>query len=142
MASKRDDPAIVSQLKEQHTTVSDAQNIIFYFYLLPWLFLLIVNLKNFFTASKNCFNVFQAASVFALEYVQFTFLQEMQAHIDKINEMASVMRKAIEVDEGRICEDEERIKQLEVKKKFLPFSTFSSQQSEARQKSPLILDVH
>ena len=39
----------------------------------------------------------------------------MQAHIDKINEMASVMRKAIEVDEGRICEDEERIKQLEVK---------------------------
>lgn len=39
----------------------------------------------------------------------------MQAHIDKINEMASVMRKAIEVDEERICEDEERIKQLEVK---------------------------
>lgn len=39
----------------------------------------------------------------------------MQAHIDKINEMASVMRKAIEVDEGRICEDEERIKQLEVR---------------------------
>lgn len=39
----------------------------------------------------------------------------MQAHIDKINEMASVMRKAIEVDEGRICEDEERINQLEVK---------------------------
>lgn len=39
----------------------------------------------------------------------------MQAHIDKINEMASVMKKAIEVDEGRICEDEERIKQLEVK---------------------------
>lgn len=39
----------------------------------------------------------------------------MQAHIDKINEMASVMRKAIEVDEGRVCEDEERIKQLEVR---------------------------
>lgn len=39
----------------------------------------------------------------------------MQAHIDKINEMATVMRKAIEVDEGRICEDEEKIKQLEVK---------------------------
>lgn len=77
---------------------------------------LIVNLKNFFTALKKCFNVFQAPSVFALEYIHFTFLQEMQAHIDKINEMASVMRKAIEVDEGRICEDEERIKQLEVKK--------------------------
>lgn len=60
----------------------------------------------------------------------------MQAHIDKINEMASVMRKAIEVDEGRICEDEERIKQLEVKKKFLPFSTFSSQQSPLPQKVP------
>lgn len=70
------------------------------------------------------------------------FLQEMQAHIDKINEMASVMRKAIEVDEGRICEDEERIKQLEVKKKILPFSTFSSQQSQDGQKSPLILDVY
>lgn len=38
----------------------------------------------------------------------------MQAHIDKINEMATVMRKAIEVDEGRTCEEEERIKQLEV----------------------------
>ncbi|MEQ2279281.1 FGFR1 oncoprotein partner 2 [Ameca splendens] len=59
MSSKREDPAIVTQLKEQHTT-------------------------------------------------------EMQAHIDKINEMASVMRKAIEVDEGRTCEDEERIKQLEL----------------------------
>ncbi|PWA14639.1 hypothetical protein CCH79_00014319 [Gambusia affinis] len=59
MASKREDPTIVTQLKEQHTTA-------------------------------------------------------MQAHIDKINEMASVMRKAIEVDEGRVCEDEERIKQLEL----------------------------
>lgn len=38
----------------------------------------------------------------------------MQAHIDKINEMATVMKKAIEVDEGRVCEDEERIQQLEV----------------------------
>ena len=38
----------------------------------------------------------------------------MQAHIDKINEMATVMRKAIEVDEDKLCEDEERIKQLEV----------------------------
>ena len=44
----------------------------------------------------------------------------MQAHIDKINEMASVMRKAIEVDEGRVCEDEERIKQLEVKENPVP----------------------
>lgn len=42
-------------------------------------------------------------------------LQEMQAHIEKINEMATVMRKAIEVDEGRLCEDEERIKRLEVR---------------------------
>ncbi|XP_062339349.1 FGFR1 oncogene partner 2 homolog isoform X1 [Osmerus eperlanus] len=58
-ASKRDDPAIVTQLKEQHTT-------------------------------------------------------EMQAHYDKINEMATVMKKAIEVDEERQCEDEERIKQLEL----------------------------
>ncbi|XP_061662753.1 FGFR1 oncogene partner 2 homolog isoform X2 [Syngnathoides biaculeatus] len=59
MARKRDDPNIVTQLKEQHTT-------------------------------------------------------ELQAHADKINEMASVMRKAIEVDEGRLCEDEERIKRLEL----------------------------
>ncbi|XP_041935528.1 FGFR1 oncogene partner 2 homolog isoform X2 [Alosa alosa] len=61
MASKRDDPAIVTQLKEQHTS----------------------------------------------------------AHLDKINEMASVMRKAIEVDEGRVCEDEERIKQLELENQGL-----------------------
>ena len=40
----------------------------------------------------------------------------MQAHIDKISEMASVMKKAVEVDEGRLCEDEERIKQLEVRR--------------------------
>ncbi|XP_061523849.1 FGFR1 oncogene partner 2 homolog isoform X3 [Phycodurus eques] len=64
MARKRDDPTIVTQLKEQHTT-------------------------------------------------------ELQAHVDKINEMASVMRKAIEVDEGRICEDEERIKRLELENKGL-----------------------
>ena len=51
----------------------------------------------------------------------------MQAHIDKINEMASVMRKAIEVDEGRVCEDEERIKQLEVStQKPLSCYTFTS----------------
>lgn len=49
----------------------------------------------------------------------------MQAHIDKINEMASVMRKAIEVDEGRVCEDEERIKQLEVNTKIPPCYTFT-----------------
>ncbi|XP_062373555.1 FGFR1 oncogene partner 2 homolog isoform X2 [Sardina pilchardus] len=61
MASKRDDPAIVTQLKEQHTS----------------------------------------------------------AHLDKINEMASVMRKAIEVDEGKVCEDEERIKQLELENQGL-----------------------
>lgn len=47
----------------------------------------------------------------------------MQAHIDKINEMATVMRKAIEVDEGRICEDEEKIKQLEVK--YMNYFTLS-----------------
>lgn len=59
MASKREDPAIVTQLKEHHTN-------------------------------------------------------EMQMHIEKINEMATVMKKAIEVDEGRLCEDEERIKRLEL----------------------------
>ncbi|NP_956249.1 FGFR1 oncogene partner 2 homolog [Danio rerio] len=59
MASKKEDPTIVTQLREQHTN-------------------------------------------------------EMQAHIEKINEMATVMRKAIEVDEGRLCEDEERIKRLEL----------------------------
>ncbi|KAK7129604.1 hypothetical protein R3I94_009417 [Phoxinus phoxinus] len=59
MTSKKDDPAIVTQLREQHTN-------------------------------------------------------EMQAHIEKINEMATVMRKAIEVDEGRLCEDEERIKRLQL----------------------------
>lgn len=53
----------------------------------------------------------------------------MQAHIDKINEMASVMRKAIEVDEERICEDEERIKQLEVKAEQHYFQLFQSFQT-------------
>ncbi|KPP68292.1 FGFR1 oncogene partner 2-like [Scleropages formosus] len=64
MASKKDDPIIITKLKEQHTN-------------------------------------------------------EMQAHIDKINEMATVMRKAIELDEGRVCEDEERIKQLELENRGL-----------------------
>ncbi|XP_077400395.1 FGFR1 oncogene partner 2 homolog [Vanacampus margaritifer] len=64
MAKKGDDPTIVTQLKEQHTT-------------------------------------------------------ELQAHADKINEMASVMRKAIEVDEGRLCQDEEKIKRLELENKGL-----------------------
>lgn len=54
----------------------------------------------------------------------------MQAHIDKINEMASVMRKAIEVDEGRTCEDEERIKQLEVKENDIPCSTCASSDTQ------------
>lgn len=55
-------------------------------------------------------------------------LQEMQAHIEKINEMATVMRKAIEVDEGRLCEDEERIKRLQVKRtKFHKICHFISQ---------------
>lgn len=74
----------------------------------------------------------------------------MQAHIDKINEMASVMRKAIEVDEGRTCEDEERIKQLEVKENpSHPFSTFASNNSNytmpqmsQNYRSPLILDMN
>ncbi|TRY68106.1 hypothetical protein DNTS_034737 [Danionella cerebrum] len=39
---------------------------------------------------------------------------ELQVHIEKINEMATVMRKAIEMDEGRVCEDEEKIKRLEL----------------------------
>lgn len=94
MASKRDDPAIVTKLKEQHTTVSEAHCC------------LIPVISGFQTFSFKCNFT---------ETFFFSSLQEMQAHIDKINEMASVMRKAIEVDEGRVCEDEERIKQLEVK---------------------------
>lgn len=89
MASKKDDPAIVSQLKEQHTTVSGTHH---HFLHSTWKFLVIV-----------------------YDISSHIILQEMQAHIDKINEMASVMKAAIEVDEGRLCEDEERIKQLEVK---------------------------
>ncbi|XP_014063889.1 FGFR1 oncogene partner 2 homolog isoform X1 [Salmo salar] len=97
MASKKDDPAIVNQLKEQHTTVSDPPS--------------------------SCVTSYSGATLSScIEEVQSKYLycfysmtlQEMQAHIDKINEMATVMRKAIEVDEGRLCEDEERIKQLEL----------------------------
>lgn len=96
MASKRDDPAIVSQLKERHTTVSKPTASCIHL-LVKWSFVFI-----------------QFIDIY-LQIVPYVFLQEMQAHIDKINEMASVMKKAIEVDEGRLCEDEERIKQLEVK---------------------------
>ncbi len=59
----------------------------------------------------------------------------MQAHIDKINEMASVMKKAIEVDEGRTCKDEERIKQLEVKENVLLCSTCTSNNSNTQDSS-------
>ncbi|XP_028276453.1 FGFR1 oncogene partner 2 homolog isoform X1 [Parambassis ranga] len=93
MASKRDDPAIVTKLKEQHTTVREAHCC------------LMTVISGFQTLCFKC--------NFTETFV-FSSLQEMQAHIDKINEMASVMRKAIEVDEGRVCEDEERIKQLEL----------------------------
>ncbi|KAJ8261626.1 hypothetical protein GJAV_G00156450 [Gymnothorax javanicus] len=64
MASKRDDPVIITKLKEQHTT-------------------------------------------------------ELQAHTDKIHEMAMVMRKAIELDEDRVCQDEERIGHLELENRGL-----------------------
>uniref|UniRef100_W5NDL0 FGFR1 oncogene partner 2 n=1 Tax=Lepisosteus oculatus TaxID=7918 RepID=W5NDL0_LEPOC len=64
MASKKDDPVIITKLKEQHSN-------------------------------------------------------EMQAHIDKISEMATVMKKAIELDEDRVCEEEERIRQLELENKGL-----------------------
>ncbi|KAK6487963.1 FGFR1 oncogene partner 2-like protein isoform X1 [Huso huso] len=59
MASKKDDPIIITKLEEQHSS-------------------------------------------------------EIQAHIDKINEMATVMKKAIELDEDQVYEEEERIKQLEL----------------------------
>ncbi|XP_060695599.1 FGFR1 oncogene partner 2 homolog isoform X1 [Hemiscyllium ocellatum] len=41
--------------------------------------------------------------------------KELQVHVDKINEMATVMRKAIEIDEQRLFKEQERIVQLEVK---------------------------
>ena len=97
MASKKDDPAIVNQLKEQHTTVSDPPSSS-------------VTSHSGATLS-SCIEEVQSKYLYC--FYSMT-LQEMQAHIEKINEMATVMRKAIEVDEGRLCEDEERIKQLEV----------------------------
>lgn len=66
----------------------------------------------------------------------------MQAHIDKINEMASVMRKAIEVDEERICEDEERIKQLEVKAEQHYFSCSKALRPGEGTKNPQKLQIH
>ena len=62
----------------------------------------------------------------------------MQAHLDKINEMASVMRKAIEVDEGKLCEDEERIKQLEVSQSDTPVMMESSSESFGHMRSAKI----
>ncbi|XP_064795549.1 FGFR1 oncogene partner 2 homolog isoform X1 [Oncorhynchus masou masou] len=97
MASKKDDPAIVNQLKEQHATVSDPPSSS-------------VTSHSGATLS-SCIEEVQSKYLYC--FYSMT-LQEMQAHIEKINEMATVMRKAIEVDEGRLCEDEERIKQLEL----------------------------
>ncbi|XP_035640443.1 FGFR1 oncogene partner 2 homolog isoform X1 [Oncorhynchus keta] len=97
MASKKDDPAIVNQLKEQHTTVSEPPSSS-------------VTSHSGATLS-SCIEEVQSKYLYC--FYSMT-LQEMQAHIEKINEMATVMRKAIEVDEGRLCEDEERIKQLEL----------------------------
>ncbi|XP_024297012.2 FGFR1 oncogene partner 2 homolog isoform X1 [Oncorhynchus tshawytscha] len=97
MASKKDDPAIVNQLKEQHTTVSDPPS---------------SSVTSHSGAIlSSCIEEVQSKYLYC--FYSMT-LQEMQAHIEKINEMATVMRKAIEVDEGRLCEDEERIKQLEL----------------------------
>lgn len=56
MASKRDDPAIVSQLKEQHTTVSVV--FIFIFCLLVFAIFLLQNLKKKFWCLIECFNIF------------------------------------------------------------------------------------
>lgn len=39
-------------------------------------------------------------------------------HVDQITEMAAVMRKAIEVDERHGCKEQERITQLEVRRKL------------------------
>lgn len=95
MASKREDPTIVTQLREQHTNVSPLPTCAHT--------IKIVNSLCYLHAKYNSVLLFNV------------FVQEMQAHIEKINEMATVMRKAIEVDEGRLCEDEERIKRLEVR---------------------------
>ncbi|XP_069760552.1 FGFR1 oncogene partner 2 homolog [Narcine bancroftii] len=64
MASKKDDPVVITSLKEQHS-------------------------------------------------------KELQVHVDKINEMATVMRKAIEIDEQRLFKEQERIIQLEFENKGL-----------------------
>ncbi|XP_078075679.1 FGFR1 oncogene partner 2 homolog isoform X3 [Mustelus asterias] len=64
MASKKDDPTMITKLKEQHS-------------------------------------------------------KELQVHVDKINEMATVMRKAIELDEQRLFKEQERIVQLEFENKGL-----------------------
>lgn len=47
MASKRDDPAIVSQLKEQHTTVSDVLIFIFCLLVVAFFLFLIAKRKSF-----------------------------------------------------------------------------------------------
>ncbi|XP_078530247.1 FGFR1 oncogene partner 2 [Lissotriton helveticus] len=44
---------------------------------------------------------------------------EMQLHVEKINEMTAVMRRAIEIDEKQDCKELERISQLEQENKTL-----------------------
>ncbi|XP_006003892.1 FGFR1 oncogene partner 2 homolog [Latimeria chalumnae] len=45
--------------------------------------------------------------------------KELQVHVDKISEMAAVMRKAIELDEQPAYKEQERIAQLEIENKGL-----------------------
>ncbi|XP_040343796.1 FGFR1 oncogene partner 2 [Herpailurus yagouaroundi] len=102
MASKKDDPGIITKLKEQHSKIDMVHR---------------NSSEGFFLdASRHIFE----ASQHGLERRHLEANQnELQAHVDQITEMAAVMRKAIEIDEQQGCKEQERIFQLEQENKGL-----------------------
>ncbi|XP_074793316.1 FGFR1 oncogene partner 2 isoform X4 [Natator depressus] len=103
MASKKDDPGIITKLKEQHSKV-------------------IMNHRNnpeglFLISASQCVH---EALIYGLERRQLAANQnELQVHVDQITEMAAVMKRAIEIDEQQGCKEQERIFQLEQENKGL-----------------------
>uniref|UniRef100_H3AV99 FGFR1 onco partner 2 n=1 Tax=Latimeria chalumnae TaxID=7897 RepID=H3AV99_LATCH len=101
MASKKEDPVIITKLKEQQSKVKQ---------------------QNY------CQGLKLRAEEYLLQGYQHTeygkllegrSYEELQVHVDKISEMAAVMRKAIELDEQPAYKEQERIAQLEIENKGL-----------------------
>ncbi|XP_038625942.1 FGFR1 oncogene partner 2 [Tachyglossus aculeatus] len=98
MASKKDDPAIVLKLKEQHSKMGAVHES---------------------RAEDAPRRLLEAARPRLERSIPAPDRNELQGHVDQISEMAAVMRKAIEIDERQSCKEQERIFQLEQENKGL-----------------------